>query len=153
MPQWGIEPHERASFAGWRPSFWPRSADAPCNLALLQNLWFTVGADSISARAISRNHPTARRGQDPSLRTDVNIIQRPKLQSRKIPGESGTPPPTTDRKKATKIRNYEPPNRRVLAPGRGQSVRSWILKGNCAERRSRNARAVSLKPGLPRYRK
>ena len=29
MPQWGIEPHERASFAGWRPSFWPPSADAP----------------------------------------------------------------------------------------------------------------------------
>ena len=25
--------------------------DAPCNLALLQNLRFTVGADSISARA------------------------------------------------------------------------------------------------------
>ena len=29
MPQWGIEPHERAGFAGWRPSFWPPSADAP----------------------------------------------------------------------------------------------------------------------------
>ena len=25
-PQWGFEPHERASFAGWRPSFWPPSA-------------------------------------------------------------------------------------------------------------------------------
>ena len=96
MPQWGIEPHERASFVGWRPSFWPPSANAPCNLALLQNLWFPVGADSISARAISRNHPTARRGQDSSLRTDVNIIQRPKLQSRKIPGASGTSPPTSN---------------------------------------------------------
>ena len=40
------------------------------NLALLQNLWFTVGADSISARAALRNHAIARRGQDPSLRTD-----------------------------------------------------------------------------------
>ena len=44
--------------------------DAPCNFALLQNLWFTVGADSISARAALRNHAIARRGQDPSLRTD-----------------------------------------------------------------------------------
>ena len=26
MPRWGIEPHERAGFAGWRPSFWPPSA-------------------------------------------------------------------------------------------------------------------------------
>ena len=25
-PQWGFEPHERAGFAGWRPSFWPPSA-------------------------------------------------------------------------------------------------------------------------------
>ena len=25
-PLWGFEPHERASFAGWRPSFWPPSA-------------------------------------------------------------------------------------------------------------------------------
>ena len=25
-PQWGFEPHERASSAGWRPSFWPPSA-------------------------------------------------------------------------------------------------------------------------------
>ena len=24
--QWGFEPHERASSAGWRPSFWPPSA-------------------------------------------------------------------------------------------------------------------------------
>ena len=27
---------------------------APCNLALLQNLWFSVGADSISARGVLR---------------------------------------------------------------------------------------------------
>ena len=25
-PQWGFEAHERARFAGWRPSFWPPSA-------------------------------------------------------------------------------------------------------------------------------
>ena len=25
-PQWGFDPHERASSAGWRPSFWPPSA-------------------------------------------------------------------------------------------------------------------------------
>ena len=52
--------------------------DATCNFALLQNLWFIVGADSISARAALRNHPTARRGQDPSLRTNINTIQQPK---------------------------------------------------------------------------
>ena len=28
MPQWGIEPHEWASFAGWRPSFWPPNGPA-----------------------------------------------------------------------------------------------------------------------------
>ena len=36
MPQWGIEPHERASFAGWRPSFWPPSANAPRDFVRLQ---------------------------------------------------------------------------------------------------------------------
>ena len=41
---------------------------APCNLVLLQNLWFIVGADSISARATTRNHVMVGRGQDPSLR-------------------------------------------------------------------------------------
>ena len=76
-------------FVGGRP----RRPVQPCVIA---NLWFPVGADSISARAISHNRPIARRGQDPSLRTDVNIIQRPKLQSRKIPGASGTPPPTSN---------------------------------------------------------
>ena len=40
----------------------------PCNLVLLQNLWFIVGADSISARATTRNHAMAGRSQDPSLR-------------------------------------------------------------------------------------
>ena len=63
--------------------------------------------------------------------------------------------PTNYQKAAANNKNCAPPNHRVLAPGRGQSVRSWILKENCAERRSdREAgRAVSLKPGLPRYRK
>ena len=42
--------------------------DAPGNLALLQNLWFAVGADSISARATTRNHAMAGGSQDPSLR-------------------------------------------------------------------------------------
>ena len=50
-------------FVGGRP----RRPVQPCVIA---NLWFPVGADSISTRAISRNHPTARRGQDPSLRTN-----------------------------------------------------------------------------------
>ena len=44
--------------------------DAPGNFALLPNVRFIVGADSISARATLCNHPIARRGQDPSLRTD-----------------------------------------------------------------------------------
>ena len=52
--------------------------DATCNFALLQNLWFIVGADSISARAALRNHPTARRGQDPSLRTKHKCHPTPK---------------------------------------------------------------------------
>ena len=29
MPQWGIEPHEWASSAGCRPSFWPTNGPAP----------------------------------------------------------------------------------------------------------------------------
>ena len=54
-------------------------------------------------------------------------------------GASRTPPPTNHQKVATNNRNCEPLNRRVLAPGRGQSVRSWILKGALAKR-SRKAR-------------
>ena len=49
-------------------------------------------------------------------------------------GASGTPPPTNERKTTTKNRNFAPTNHRVLAPGRGQSVRSWILKGALAKR-------------------
>ena len=45
-----------------------------------------------------------------------------------------TPPPTNDRKSAPKNRNCKLFRRRVLAPGRGQSVRSWILKGALAKR-------------------
>ena len=79
----------------------------PC---VITNLWFTVGADSISARATLCNHPIARRGQDPSLRTDVNIIQRPKPQPRKIPGASGTPPPTNQRMWAVGANSVRPLN-------------------------------------------
>ena len=65
----------------------------------------------------------------------------------KLPGRTLFAP-TTHLKSAIKNRNFASSHRRVLAPGRGQCVRSWILKGNCAERRSdREAgRAVSLKP-------
>ena len=49
MPQWGIEPHERASFARWRPSFWPPSADAPWRYAWLRMI----------ARADMESAPTA----------------------------------------------------------------------------------------------
>ena len=49
-------------------------------------------------------------------------------------GASRTPPPTNDQKLAINNRNCEPFNRRVLAPGRGQCVRSWILKGALAKR-------------------
>ena len=48
-------------------------------------------------------------------------------------------PPTNYQKAATNNKNHEPSNCRVLAPGRGQSVRSWILKGALAKR-SRKAR-------------
>ena len=42
--------------------------------------------------------------------------------------------PTTYPKNAIKNRNFASSSRRVLAPGRGQSVRSWILKGALAKR-------------------
>ena len=58
---------------------------------------------------------------------------------RKIPRADMESAPTNYQKAATKNRNREPPNCRVLAPGRGQSVRSWILKGALAKR-SRKAR-------------
>ena len=54
-------------------------------------------------------------------------------------GASRTPPPTTYSKAATNNRNLVPTNRRVLAPGRGQCVRSWVLRGALAKR-SRKAR-------------
>ena len=70
MPQRGIEPHERASSAGWRRSMCAAKRRRPVQPCVITNLWFPVGADSISARAALRNHAIARRGQDPSLRTD-----------------------------------------------------------------------------------
>ena len=48
MPQWGIEPHERASSAGWRPSFWPPSADAP---------WLPLrGAPAVAGEGWAQEH-------------------------------------------------------------------------------------------------
>ena len=49
-------------------------------------------------------------------------------------GASRTPPPTNCQKAAPRNRNCEQFHCRVLAPGRGQSVRSWILKGALAKR-------------------
>ena len=43
-------------------------------------------------------------------------------------------PLTTYPKSAIKNRNFASSHRRVLAPGRGQCVRSWILKGALAKR-------------------
>ena len=34
MPQWGIDPHEWASSAGCRPSFWPTNGPAPADANL-----------------------------------------------------------------------------------------------------------------------
>ena len=62
MPQWGIEPHERASFAGWRPSCWPPSADAPASARILR-------ADMESAPTAKRFWP--RRGQSVGRRKSV----------------------------------------------------------------------------------
>ena len=42
--------------------------------------------------------------------------------------------PTIYPKSAIKNRNFASSHRRVLAPGRGQCVRSWILKGALAKR-------------------
>ena len=70
MPQWGIEPHERASFAGWRPSFWPPSADAPIGTRILR-------ADMESAPTgnyIAATHDcTGRRGRRP-LRIILKLV-------------------------------------------------------------------------------
>ena len=81
MPQWGIEPHERAGFAGWRPSFWPPSADAPDGLTINchqqpqgHQQYPTVGADSISA-CMGRQHKlrTGHRGRC-TLQINVHIL-------------------------------------------------------------------------------
>ena len=73
--------------------------DAPCNFALLQNLWFIVGADSISARAALRKHPTARRGQDPSLRTNHKCQPTSKTATpHNPPGRRGRRPLRTTKK-------------------------------------------------------
>ena len=84
--------------------------------------------------------PNCQEGSSPlptnQHKNHLNTKSRNPAQS---PGASRTPPPTNHQKVATNNRNCEPPNRRVLAPGRGQSVRSWILKGALAKR-SRKAR-------------
>ena len=81
MPHRGIEPHERAGFAGWRPSLWPPSADAPDGLTINchqqpqgQQQYPTVGADSISAR-MGRQHKlrTGHRGRC-TLQINVHIL-------------------------------------------------------------------------------
>ena len=51
----------------------------------------------------------------------------------KLPGRTLFAP-TTYPKSAIKNRNFASSHRRVLAPGRGQCVRSWILKGALAKR-------------------
>ena len=96
------------------------------------------------ARAIPRRRTIARRGQAPSLRT--NTENRNHTQSH---GTSRTPSPTNKRKAATNNRNFASSNRRVLAPGRGQCVRSWILKGALAKR-SRKARTQAPLSRAPR---
>ena len=58
-------------------------------------------------------------------------------------------PPTNHRKAATNNRNFASSHRRVLAPGRGQCVRSWILKGALAKR-SRKARTQAPLSRAPR---
>ena len=89
--------------------------DAPCNLALLQNLWFTVGADSISARATMHNRPTARRGQDPSLQTNHKLSSNPQNRNpAQSPGASRTPPPTHDHTVAVGANSVRPLNLALL---------------------------------------
>ena len=38
-PQWGFEAHERARFAGWRPSFWPPSGRLGSSGTFLVLFW------------------------------------------------------------------------------------------------------------------
>ena len=67
--------------------FFSASALLLLQSCVIAKLWFPVGADSISARAILCNHPLARRGQNPSLQTCINAIQQGKCQPppQKIP--------------------------------------------------------------------
>ena len=80
MPQWGIEPHERASFAGWRRSLCAakrRRPGQPCaatkprgriwnpplrnqHIMLVQFYFTPVGEHSICSRAISRSRKKPR---------------------------------------------------------------------------------------------
>ena len=67
----------------------------PRDMAATANPRIIVGADSISARATLCNHPTARRGQDPSLQTNHKLSSNPQNRNpAKSPGASRTPPPT-----------------------------------------------------------
>ena len=88
--------------------------------------------------------PVQSRNRRQTLRT--NTENRNHTQSL---GASGTPPPTNNRKAATNNRNFASSNCRVLAPGRGQCVRSWILKGALAKR-SRKARTQAPLSRAPR---
>ena len=59
------EPHERAGFAGWRPSFWPPSAPLRRKNAVCLTV---VGADSISARPGRRGRRPLRMFFDKQLK-------------------------------------------------------------------------------------
>ena len=94
MPQWGIEPHERAGFAGWRPSLWPPSADAPqvCvvdRFGFIDHLCQFVG-----------------RGLDPSTCDNPNPS-----------GASGTPPPTSKFQMANGIGGVKTPPYSTIGKG------------------------------------
>ena len=61
--------------------FFSASALLLLQSCVIAKLWFTVGADSISARAILCNHPLARRGQPPYKLTQMVIIPPKKQKS------------------------------------------------------------------------
>ena len=133
MPQWGIEPHERASFAGWRPSFWPPSADAPCKYAYMS------GGYRIRPYANQKFGPGGVRRREVKKREEKRstpaffsfFTSRPQLwgsKGRALGGAQRAPPVCCAN---SLVRLFAPLGRTLLAP-RFRCAQPWPLARNPA---------------------